>query len=75
VPDVETQQVAFLGTVREKPNAKEEETPVALALPLKIRNNRITEIEQIAIRPDSVKSSVEDFPPAGRKGNQSQMRR
>ncbi len=65
VPDVETQQVAFLGTVREKPSKNAEEALVALALRLKIRNNRITEIEQIAIRPDSVNSSAGDFPPTG----------
>ena len=65
VPDVETQQVAFLGTVREKAMRTGEESLAALALRLKIRNNRITEIEQIVIRPDSVNSSFGDFPPTG----------
>lgn len=65
VPDVETQQVAFLGTVREKAARSGEESLAALALRLKIRNNRITEIEQLVIRPDSVNSSRGDFPPTG----------
>lgn len=65
VPDVETQQVAFLGTVREKVSGDKEDKLTALALRLKIRNNRITEIEQIAVRPDSVNSSAGDFPPTG----------
>ena len=65
VPDVETQQVAFLGTVREKAVRSGEESMAALALRLKIRNNRITEIEQLVIRPDSVNSSNGDFPPTG----------
>jgi len=65
VPDVETQQVAFLGTVREKAARSGEESMSALALRLKIRNNRITEIEQLVIRPDSVNSSRGDFPPTG----------
>jgi len=79
VPDVETQQVAFIGTVTEggsapkaktlagdvsaklaaaKPNPKPaakaaEPTIVALALRLKIVNNLITEVEQLAIRPET----------------------
>jgi len=65
VPDVEAQQVAFLGTVREKAPRSREESLSALALRLKIRNDRITEIEQILIRPDSVNSSAGDFPPTG----------
>jgi hypothetical protein len=65
VPDEETQQVAFLGTLREKAARSGEESMAALALRLKIRNNRITEIEQLVIRPDSVNSSAGDFPPTG----------
>lgn len=65
VPDVETQQVAFLGTVREKAPRSREESLSALALRLKIRNDRIVEIEQIVVRPDSVNSSAGDFPPTG----------
>jgi hypothetical protein len=57
VPDVETQQVAFLGTVFEQAlssatgPAREPEA-VGLALRLKIVDGRITEVEQIAARPD-----------------------
>jgi hypothetical protein len=65
VPDVETQQVAFLGTVREKTVQGGEEPLSAIALRLKISSNRITEIEQIVIRPDSINSSAGDFPPTG----------
>jgi len=79
VPDVEAQQVAFIGTVLEggsapkaktlagdvsaklaaasakpKPAAKAAEpTLVAFALRLKIVNNLITEVEQLAIRPET----------------------
>ena len=38
---------------------------VAIALRLKIRNQRITEIEQIVSRPSNVNSSRGDFPPTG----------
>jgi len=54
VPDVETQQVAFLGTAREGGgNGQGEGQPVALAIRLKIVNKLITEAEQIVIRPTS----------------------
>jgi hypothetical protein len=65
VPDVETQQVAFIGTVMEgggsasakaKPAAKEAKpaapTIVAVAIRLKIESGLITEIEQLVIRPE-----------------------
>lgn len=54
VPDIETQQVAFLGTAREEPQRPEDEPrPVAIALRLKIENGLITEAEQLVIRPES----------------------
>jgi hypothetical protein len=65
VPDVETQQVAFLGTVRETGAGDSDGDLVALALRLKIRDGRITEIEQLASRPANVNSSRGDFPPTG----------
>jgi len=65
VPDIETQQVAFLGTVREKGRTETDGDLVAIALRLKIRNQRIVEIEQIVSRPDNVNSSRGDFPPTG----------
>jgi len=65
VPDIETQQVAFLGTVRENGKGAADGDVVAIALRLKIRGGRITEAEQLAIRPSSVNSSRGDFPPTG----------
>jgi hypothetical protein len=54
VPDVETQQVAFLGTAREGAANKQGEVPlVAVAIRLKIANGLITEAEQIVLRPSS----------------------
>lgn len=65
VPDIETQQVAFLGTVRENSRGTGADQVVALALRLKIVDGKITEVEQLASRPDSVNSSRSDFPPTG----------
>ena len=54
VPDIETQQIAFIGTAREgTPNKDGEATPVTIALRLKILKGLITEAEQIVIRPDN----------------------
>jgi hypothetical protein len=57
VPDIETQQVAFLGTVMEVANSsatgpQRPPEAVGLALRLKIVDARITEVEQIAARPE-----------------------
>jgi hypothetical protein len=66
VPDVETRQVAFLGTVRESSRASTEGALVAVAIRLKLNDGgRISEIEQLAVRPDSVNSSRNDWPPTG----------
>jgi hypothetical protein len=53
VPDVETRQVAFIGTAREESQKPGEGTPVAIALRLKIQNGRISEAEQLVIRPET----------------------
>ena len=53
VPDVETQQVAFIGTVREGGTNPSDGTLVGFALRLKVVKNQITEIEQLAIRPET----------------------
>jgi hypothetical protein len=53
VPDVETQQVAFIGTAREESMRPGEGNPVAIALRLKIVNGLITEAEQLVVRPES----------------------
>ena len=62
VPDIETQQVAFIGTVKEGGTARSAKsapgakpatpTTVAVAIRLKIVNGLITEAEQLAIRPE-----------------------
>lgn len=79
VPDVETQQVAFIGTVLEDAaNAGAntgEGSLVAIALRLKVENELITEVEQLAIRPetslgddadeDQTDEDDDDFPPTG----------
>ena len=76
VPDIETQQVAFIGTVKEggqsagtagaKPAAP---TTVAVAIRLKIVNRLITEVEQLAIRPEQSLTGAAPapsaFPPTG----------
>jgi hypothetical protein len=55
VPDLETQQVAFIGTAQEEPMKPgiDPPSPVAIALRLKLQNGLITEAEQLVIRPDS----------------------
>lgn len=74
VPDVETQQVAFIGTVRENlANAGMNDGQgdlVAIALRLKIVNDKITEVEQLVIRPEvdlfgGGTASNRPFPPTG----------
>jgi hypothetical protein len=57
VPDTETQQVAFLGTVLETANSsatgpQREAELVGLSLRLRIVDGKITEVEQIAARPE-----------------------
>ncbi|HWJ71359.1 MAG TPA: hypothetical protein VNS79_15050 [Sphingobium sp.] len=69
VPDIETQQVAFIGTVLEEASASAAGGPakerlVAVALRLKIADNKITQIEQLAIRPDNTNSSGNGDGPA-----------
>ena len=53
VPDIETQQVAFIGTAREEAQKPGESSSVAIALRLKIKNGLISEAEQLVIRPES----------------------
>ena len=56
VPDLETQQVAFLGTVTENMANNgvndDEGNTVALSIRLKIRDGLITEVEQLVSRPE-----------------------
>jgi hypothetical protein len=83
IPDVETRQIAFIGTVREgadlpqpktaksAPGAKPSEgTLAAVAIRLKIDdNNKISEAEQIVVRPEISLFEEEQkpsrFPPTG----------
>ena len=53
IPDVETQQIAFIGTAREETQTPGVGNPVAIALRLKIQNGLIAEAEQLVIRPES----------------------
>ena len=80
VPDIETQQVAFIGTVKEGAGAPAKKTPgakpaqatiAAFALRLKIADNgKISEAEQLVIRPETslfapAQESSSPFPPTG----------
>ena len=51
VPDVETQQVAFLGTLKERGRNATDQRTVGFSLRLKIRGDKITEVEQLVTRP------------------------
>jgi hypothetical protein len=50
VPDIETQQIAFFGTARER--ERQEDLVVAVVLRLKIVDQHITEVEQLVVRPE-----------------------
>jgi hypothetical protein len=66
VPDVETQQIAFIGTAREGAANKQGEAPlVAIALRLKIANDRITEAEQLVIRQEGTGMGGPQAPSTG----------
>jgi hypothetical protein len=78
IPDVETQQIAFIGTVKEGGTAPEaktaagakraQPTTVAVAIRLKILDGLITEAEQLAIRPETNllgAAPASKFPPTG----------
>ena len=55
VPDIDTQQVAMIGSVKENMGNHgvndDQGTNVAIAIRLKISDGKITEVEQLAIRP------------------------
>ena len=74
IPDTETQQIAFIGTVKEGGSSGGAKaaapTIVAVAIRLKIVNGLITEAEQLAIRPEqsltpAAKPALGGFPPTG----------
>ena len=62
VPDVEINQIAFIGTAREESDTEKDGDPVAIALRLKIENGLISEVEQLVIRADSGMGT--NMPPA-----------
>ncbi|MCC6201610.1 MAG: hypothetical protein IT494_01240 [Gammaproteobacteria bacterium] len=51
VPDEETQQIAFLGTLKESGRAQGQDRTVGLSLRLRIRDGKIAEVEQLVTRP------------------------
>jgi hypothetical protein len=53
IPDVDTHQIAFIGTAREESQDPKNPSSVAIALRLKILNGLIAEAEQLVIRPES----------------------
>jgi hypothetical protein len=53
IPDVDTHQIAFIGTAREESQDPKKPSSVAIALRLKILNGLIAEAEQLVIRPES----------------------
>lgn len=78
IPDIETQQVAFIGTVKEGGQATGAKTAskakpavpttVAVAIRLKVLDGLITEAEQLAIRPEQSlfgAAPASKFPPTG----------
>ncbi len=76
VPDVETQQIGFLGTVLEQASSsatgpQRPEELVGLSLRLRIEDGKITEVEQIAARPErplgpaAANASSSPFPATG----------
>jgi hypothetical protein len=69
VPDVETQQVAFLGTLRERGRTAAEQRVVGLSLRLRIRNGLITEVEQLVTRPATNLFATGNAAPASPFGN------
>ena len=59
VTDVPAGQVAFFGSIEEDHRDPNQGTPALIALRLKVRNQRITQIEQIVIRDESAGKRVE----------------
>lgn len=59
VSDVEAGQVAFIGTINEDHRDPAKFTPALMALRLKVRNRKITEIEQFIVRDVAAAKRVE----------------
>ena len=59
VTDVEAGQVAFIGTINEDHRDPAKSTPALMALRLRVRNQKITEIEQFIVRDVEAAKRVE----------------
>ncbi len=59
VPDIQTQQVAFIGTLREESRTPGESTPVAIALRLRLEERHISEIETLVVREERAAQNIE----------------
>lgn len=69
VPDVDTQQVAYLGTLQERGRNADERRLAGFSLRLKIRDGRITEVEQLVSRqPISLGAGPAPATPLGNTG-------
>lgn len=69
VPDVETQQVAYLGTLKEAGRGDAEDHLVGFSLRLKIKDGLITEVEQLVARPAVNLFGGADSSPFGATGD------
>src|SRR5690242_4469394 len=63
VTDVPAGQVAFFGSIEEDNRDPAQGTPALLALRLKVRNQQISEIEQIVIRDEKAGAKVDGMTP------------
>jgi hypothetical protein len=59
VTDVQTGEVAFIGTIREEARNPGESTPAVMALRLKVVNRQIAEIETFVVRNDRAAQNIE----------------
>ena len=72
IPDVETQQVAYMGTIIERGRGPDDKLLAGFSLRLKIVNGRITEVEQLVSRQEidlfadnNNNNNQRRFPPTG----------
>jgi hypothetical protein len=74
VPDTQTQQVAFLGTLKERGRTEEDLRTVGFSLRLKIKDGKITEIEQLVTRPaTNLLGGGDSSSPFGNTGDNVEM--
>jgi hypothetical protein len=59
VTDIQTGQVAFIGTIREEGRSPSEPVPAAIALRLKIDNGLISEVETLVVRNERAAQNIE----------------